>query len=54
MRAVRIEPATEGTGLAEVDLDILILLCLVTAGFRVVVVAVVVVGDVTIDLFGSN
>jgi hypothetical protein len=49
VRAVRIEPATEGTGLAEVDLDNLILLCLATAGSRVVVV-----GDITIDLFGSN
>jgi hypothetical protein len=50
VRAVRIEPATEGTGLAEVDLDNLILLCLAIAGSRVVVV----VGDITIDLFGSN
>ena len=53
VRAARIEPATEGTG-PEVDLDILILLCLAAAVLRVVVVAVVAVGGFTIDLFGSN
>ena len=50
MRVVRIEPPTEGAGLAEIDLGIFRLFCLATVGFGAVV------GDVTfeVELFGSN
>lgn len=51
MRALRIELATEGAGLAEVDLDKVMLVFLVRGGLRMLVL-----GDVTfgVELFGSN
>jgi len=49
VRVLRIEPVTEGTGLAEVDLDIVRLFCLATSGLRMLLERIF-----EVDLLGSN
>jgi hypothetical protein len=51
VRALRIEPAIEGTGLAEVDLDIARLFCLATGGMRVLEVECI---TFEVELLGSK